>query len=254
MKSGYFVLRDGDEISHLLACIQTNGGKPLSQKCQGALYVNLRDGSKPEDTKVGEEVREPMGIKEISKLVGKGIQHITNCIAIHEAPEIIKPLIEDDLVSSNAFTVASSGIKSDSVKLAILKAAIQNAKLEGLNRATEKHVKAVKAQFIEPAPLKAAKKDEKQAEAASTSPSSESKDEAKGEPAEDKTDVPFSSVTVGDVMLNLEETAHPKPKVSHAKQKADLGNLLEECFPDANGVAIGLATVRILEMFSTVPF
>jgi ParB-like chromosome segregation protein Spo0J len=230
-----------DKISDQLHLVSGNAANPLNQIQQGIVFARLRDGEKAEDCKAGEEVRAPMTPKEISKAIGKSIQHVNNCLAIFDAPDDIKPFLMEGKISANAFTLASSGVTSKRKVLEILRATIANAKEDGKETATEKHVRAVKSQFVEPKPLKAAKTTaSKSGDAASKSPASASKDENKGDAADDPNetigDLPFSSVTentpattpVGELLPATTETKPVATKSERKKIGVEIRRALEE--------------------------
>lgn len=182
-KVGYFV-RVPDVASELrTTAIRTNASKPISPFEQGRIYAAMRDGTKAEDSQVGEEVLAPMKEAEIAKVVGKKPQWINACIGIFESPEELHPFIENGQVSANVIKRASELVKHDEKKLIrAVKMIVKHAEGEGKATATMKDLEVCRPDF---APLKAAKvekpaKAEKPAESASV-PENEEKPDS-GEP------------------------------------------------------------------------
>lgn len=158
---------DFDYASDQIDLIVSNDrAHPLSRKQQGEVFKRLRDGVlEPEQdaidrAKVGEEVerkyvQEPMKMADIAALSGYTQQHISDCIAILEAPEEIGTMIDDGRLSGNVFLMAEKLVNKhhDGKKgklMEVIRAAVKQAEGE---RATPKHFEAIKEQFI---PLKAA--------------------------------------------------------------------------------------------------
>lgn len=160
LKSGYFVKTEGDAVSHLTACIRTNGGKPISRPAQGALFISLRDGLVADDftgatadpANDADWKRKPMTLEEIASHPGiaKTTEHVKQCICVAENPLFAE--YEND-ISVNAFIAANNLVNkhwngSEARLGAIIRTAIKNAKEGGKDYATQKHFDAIKAQFI----------------------------------------------------------------------------------------------------------
>lgn len=155
-KVGYFV-RVPDIASELrTTAIRTNASKPISPFEQGRIYAAMRDGTKAEDSQVGEEVLTPMKEAEIAKVVGKKPQWINACIGIFESPEELHPFIENGQVSANVIKRASELVKHDEKKLIrAVKMIVKHAEGQGRCPATMKDLEACRPDF---APFKAATK------------------------------------------------------------------------------------------------
>jgi hypothetical protein len=146
---GYFVTVPDEPASIRTACIRTNLGKPISPFEQGRIYVGMKDGTNIVTAKAGETVLAPMEIKDIAAAVGFTRQHIENCIAIFtETPEIAA-LIVDGKISAGVAVKAKQWIKDDAKRLKMLEAAVKIAASEDKKPATQKHLDAVKSEFVE---------------------------------------------------------------------------------------------------------
>lgn len=160
-KVGAFVKRDGDDIAHLLSCITTNAGKPISSLAQGARYASLRDGvladdfaeaiadpKKPEHWK-----RQPMTVGDIAERIGKTSARVSQCINIFEAPPEVAEMIEVGKISDTVYQDARSVANkhhdgSDAKVVAMCKRAYSFAKTEGKESATRQHFAAIKGEFV----------------------------------------------------------------------------------------------------------
>ncbi len=199
-KSGYFVLANGDAVSHLTACLRTNSGRPISRKAQGEVFAALAKGVVADDfagaiadpKKKEDWKRLPMTPAEIGELpgVGRTGEHVRQCIMIAESSPEVAELIEADLVSLNIVVSSKSLAGDDDAKqLRILKKAIAFAKADGKEKATDQHFKQAKAELYPPKLIadngeeapKSTKGAEKQEKRDSGEP--ESKDEASSEPS-----------------------------------------------------------------------
>lgn len=167
-----------------------NAGHPLTRYQQGAVYARLRDGIWEDSqeaiarTAMGEEVqqkniREPMKMEDIAAKTNKTRQHIADCITIYESPEAVGDMIEEGKISSGIVVTAAgwaknkSGEVSDTKLTQILRAAHARAKSEGDEKATKKHLDAIKAQFVEQKAVSTTPKAADKPKAAETKPESE---------------------------------------------------------------------------------
>lgn len=186
--------------------LSNNRSHPVSRAKQGEVYKMLRDGEGPGPEeiaacKTGEEPankRDPMTLEEIAAACQPvySAAHIGHCITLAESSPEIQELMEQDLVSAGIVIKAAQWSKDKKTEdvnpakqLRILKAAIRQADDEGAKRATQKHIDAVKSQFVT---LKAAGGDEKKdakkgangSTEASSSPATGLEDERKDDTAE----------------------------------------------------------------------
>lgn len=160
-KIGAFVKRDGDDISHLLSCITTNAGKPISSLAQGARYASLRDGVLSDD--FAEAIadpknpehwkRQPMTLAEIAERIGKTAARVSQCVNIFEAPPEVAEMIEvgkiSDTVYQDARSVANKHFDgSDAKVVAMCRRAYSVAKADGKESATRQHFAAIKPEFV----------------------------------------------------------------------------------------------------------
>lgn len=196
----------GSAADYLDLVLSNNRSHPVSRAKQGAVYKMLADGEGPGPEeiaacKTGEEPankREPMTLEEIAKACDPVYtsQHIHNCIVLAESSPEIQELMESRNVAANVVIKAagwSKKGKSDDVdpakQLRIIKAAVKVADDEGNKKVTEKHLNAVKSQFVK---LKADKPDDEAGsdetkttgKKGSSSPATGSDDAGKGDTAE----------------------------------------------------------------------
>lgn len=181
--------------------LSNNRSHPVSRAKQGEVYKMLRDGEGPGPEEiaaapVGEEPknkRDPMTPKEIAAACNPvySEMQISHCITLAESSPEIQELMETDQVSANIvikaaqWSVPKKGEEPDEKKqLRILKAAIRQADAEGAKKATQKHMDAIKSEFVK---LKADKPTEPEGKLARASapsiPSTWSDDENKGDTA-----------------------------------------------------------------------
>jgi len=153
-----------------------NGGHPLNRVQQGKIYARLRDGIQEDQSEaiknagVGEEVpvkwlREPMTEQQIGDACKPrySSEHIRQCIAIYESSPEVAALIEEDKVALNIVVRAAQLAKGDDAKqLKILRKAISAAKDDGKDKATQKHLDAIKDEFTAPKKLVAAPVEQEQ--------------------------------------------------------------------------------------------
>lgn len=154
---GYFVEVKDEPEKLRTAAIRTNSGKPISAYEQGRIYIQMRDGTPEEQSKNAEKgaiIFGQMTTTEIATEVGKTKQHIENCIAIFSETPEIGELLEQGLVSANVVVRAQQLVKADGKRFSMLKAAIAQAKEDGKECATPKHLAAVQSRFV---PVKAGK-------------------------------------------------------------------------------------------------
>ncbi len=220
--------------------LSNNGGHPIGRESQGKIYADLRDGVlEPEAdtlkrTKVGEEPipqyeRDPMPENDIAKLFGKSPEHIRQCIAIHEAPESVKPYLDDDSISHNAFIAAKNLVSKhhdgkESKLLQVVKRTVAAAKEDGKDKATPKHFDSIKAEFIPEKKLVAAPVEEitdtaPAASAAPESPAAESEAPTNSNAPETKSDAPAL----------FDTKTESKAKKPDASRRKSLETLLLEC-------------------------
>ena len=226
-----------DSTQEIVNLITSNTGAPLSQKEQGIAYIRLRDGG---------EGRGGLAMKEISSLVGYTMQHISNCILLNEQPENIAKLIIEGNFSSNAFILAQKAVKNDSDLEKIMIAAKAEADKEGKTTVTEKHVKAIKDQFVKPARLKSAVKD------APDSMESLGSSEPTKDADEDQSNPNFNAPEDEPLV----EISKPKKKVDKQEEREKMINLLDTFF-EGRGIAILDEDISELVSFilsSVVPF
>lgn len=140
-----------------------SGGHPVSRVKQGELYLRMSEGELKPDLENGKKidpetdyVRKPMSDKEIAEAFKPvySTEHIRQCKVLAQSSPEIQELMESEAVSANIVVTASQWAKGDAAKqLRILKAAIKVANAEGKDKATAKHLDAVKSDFVK---LKAA--------------------------------------------------------------------------------------------------
>lgn len=129
-----------------------NGGHPVGAYEQGELYASLIVGITEPYEEDGEikhrEIIAPMTRKEIAEKRGISEERVRQCEAIFELPEEIAGLIEAEQISADLGRKAMQLAKQDAKKaLRICKAAIENAKTDGKDKATRKHFDAIKDDF-----------------------------------------------------------------------------------------------------------
>jgi len=228
LKSGYFVKTEGDAVSHLTACIRTNGGKPISRPAQGALFASLRDGLVADDFKGAtadpandaDWKRKPMTLEEIASHPGiaKTTEHVKQCILVAEDP--IYAAHEDE-ISVNAFIAASNLVSkhydgSETKLEKVIRAAVNAAKEDGKDKATPKHFDAIKAQFIPEKKLVAAPVNTDTAPAIDAAPESP----VIASEAPSNSDAPETKTEQSPALFDTKPESKPKPKANADRRKA----------------------------------
>lgn len=167
--------------------VSNNGGHPVSRVRQGELYNRMTAGELKPDLVNGSEInpetdyiRKPMTDEEIGAAFTPVYtsSHIGQCRLLADSSPEVRELIESDQVALNIVVTAKQWAKEDEAKqLRILKAAIKAAREDGKDKATKKHLDAVKGDFVK---LKAAGGKEKPAETSNAAPneSQEASEEA----------------------------------------------------------------------------
>lgn len=219
----------GSAADYLDLVLSNNRAHPVSRAKQGEVYKMLRDGEGPGEAeiaacKLGEEPankREPMTLDEISKACSPvySAQHIGHCITLAESSPEIQELMETRNVAANVVIKAaqwSKGKKSDEVdekkQLRIIKAAIKQADADGeggAKKVTEKHLNAVKSEFVK---LKAAGGDEGDSKETKDKSVKASSSPAKGSGDDDKDDT--AELPGGETVTNDEPVTELFPQAN----------------------------------------
>lgn len=196
----------GSKEDYLDLILSNNRAHPVSRTKQGEVYKYLRDGEGPgeeeiADAKVGEEPknkREPMTLQEIADACKPvySAQHIGHCLLLVDSSEEVRELIESRRetcpIADNVVIKAaqwSKDKKSDEVdekkQLRIIKAAVRQADAEDAKKVTEKHLNAVKSEFVKlKAEAPAGEETEETPKKASSSPATGPEDAGKDDTAE----------------------------------------------------------------------
>jgi hypothetical protein len=160
---GYFVEVPDEPLSLLTACIRSNSGKDITPLRKGQIFAKLRDGDDPTKAEVGAVVREGMEVPAIAELVGCTPQLVHYCIHIFEAPEEIREILLRDEVNGNVIDKARAAARDKTTKVVnealwvkAVKKAVQHAKANGKDKASEKDFDAIKSEVFPDAKLKAA--------------------------------------------------------------------------------------------------
>lgn len=155
----------GTTEDYLDLLMSNNAGHPVGRVAQGNLYKTLRDGEPETDKAILDAIpeggdipwkRAPMTEKEIGEACRPVYteQHVKDCITLAESSPDIQELIESEQVSCNIVITAGQWAKGDEAKqYRILKAAVRQANADGKDKATKKHLDAIKSDFVK---LKAA--------------------------------------------------------------------------------------------------
>ena len=235
-KTGFFVKVADSAADNRLACIRTNAGKPISPYEQGRVYAAMRDGLPPEMAKVGEEVMDPMKLDDIAKAAGCSRQWVDSCICIFEQPPEIGALIEENKVSAAIVNRSNQLVKDPVKRLKFLNAAVAEAKSDGKETATMKHLDAVRPKF---APLKAATSKvstelEKEPEALEKSP------EERRSQAEDNDNgaIPETAAPIDESPSMFGDQSQPAPNKKRKDALRDRYSEIVEKWGDDNGVDV----------------
>lgn len=146
---------DDDRKKSLVSLVTSNSGNPLTRRQQGEIFARLRDGvvSATVDPEGKTDIvldHAPVSEKEIAKLYDCSYEHVRQCLAIFEAPDEIRPMLDSDEVSENIYVTAMQWAGQEPKKAKrILQAALRVAKSEGKDKATKKHLDAIKHEFVE---------------------------------------------------------------------------------------------------------
>lgn len=123
--------RKSTEADRTFSQIVRNSGKPLSPLEQAAVFKRL--------------VELGWTDTEIGKKAGLSRVHVTNLLALLDAPKAVSNLVRTGEVSSTLAINTLKENKGDGKKtVAELKAAVKTAKAAGKTRATAKHLKSAK--------------------------------------------------------------------------------------------------------------
>lgn len=120
--------RAADEAERVFSQIVRNSGKPLAPLEQGQVFKRLMDLGWSDST--------------IGKKAGVSRVHVSNLIALVEAPKALTELVRAGDVSSTLAITTLNKHKGDAkVAAGELKEAVKEAKKSGKTRATAKHVR-----------------------------------------------------------------------------------------------------------------
>lgn len=252
----------GSTADYLDLLMSNNSGHPVGRIAQGRLYKELRDGLAEDDKEVlakiepGSEVpwkRAPMTEQEIGDACKPvySAEHVRQCIVLAESSPEIQELMENGSVSANIVVTARGWAKEDEGKqLKILKAALRNARENGSDKATKKHLDAVKSDFVK---LKAAGgKEEKAPATGPSSPATGSESPSNSKGAETTSETPPQEVDTETENLFAKGTTEVLEEGSKKNKK--LLGALATFFSDTEaleklGVTISL-TVEEAEILS----
>lgn len=214
---GYFVEVPDEPLSLLTACIRSNSGKDITPLRKGQIFAKLRDGDDPTKAEVGAVVREGMEVQAIAELAGCTPQLVHYCIHIFEAPEEIREILLRDEVNGNVIDKARAAARDKSTKVVnealwvkAVKKAVQHAKANGKDKASEKDFDAIKAEVF---PLKAAGGDSKKPNGKTSTPAPEPEPDKDEEETNEETGPKTAKGGNGDTPgLNLGSDAPSESK------------------------------------------
>lgn len=120
------VEKGANEADKLLKQIISNSGKPLSALEQGHLVKRLLG----------------LGwtIEQTAAEISRSPTHVNNLLELQEAPEQVKKMIADGVVTATLAQQVLRDSKTPAAAVTVLRGAVEKAKVTGKTKATAKHV------------------------------------------------------------------------------------------------------------------